>query len=69
MPEVLSFKKIDGQKRFEDVSEEIQNAEELRQLLEESTERVLRHDPDPEPQQNQQQEKQRRKKEQQQGAR
>ena len=69
MPEVLSFKKIDGQKRFEDVSEEIQNAEELRQLLEESTERVLRHDPDPEPQQNQQQENQRRKKEQQQGAR
>lgn len=75
MPEVLAFKNKDGQKQYEDVSEEIQNAKELWKLLEDSAERVIRHDPAPEPQQQQpiqipKQEKQRRRKnEQQQGDR
>lgn len=75
MPEVLAFKNKDGQKLYEDVSEEIQNAKELRKLLEDSAERVIRHDQAPEPQQQPpiqvpRQEKQRRRKnEQQQGDR
>lgn len=71
MPEMLAFKNQDGQKSYEDVSEKVQNKAELRKLLEESTERVLQHNPDPEPSlsQDQQQEKQRKAKEQQQGAR
>jgi len=75
MPEVLAFKNKDGQKLYEDVSEEIQNAKELRKLLEDSAERVIRHDPASELQQQQpiqvpRQEKQRRRKnEQQQGDR
>lgn len=75
MPEVLAFKNKDGQKLYEDVSEEIQNAKELRKLLEDSAERVIRHDPASEPQQQPpiqvlRQEKQRRRKnEQQQGDR
>lgn len=74
MPEVLTFKNKDGQKLYEDVSEEIQNAKELRKLLEDSAERVIRHDPAPEPQQQpiqipRQEKQQRRKNEQQQGDR
>ncbi len=42
LPEALSFKEKDGQKRFEDVTEEIQNQKELRELLDHSVERVLR---------------------------
>ena len=49
MPELLAKKTKDGRQSFEDVSEEIQNAKELRELLEESADRALRHDPDPEP--------------------
>lgn len=75
MPEVLAFKNKDGQKQYEDVSEEIQNAKELRKLLEDSAERVIRHDQAPEPQKQQpiqiprQEKQQRRKNEQQQGDR
>ena len=49
MPELLSLKTKDGRQSFEDVSEGIQNVKELRELLEESAERALHHDPDPEP--------------------
>ena len=49
MPELLAKKTKDGKQSFEDVSEEIQNAKELRELLEESVERALHHDPDQEP--------------------
>ena len=75
MPEVLAFKNKDGQRLYEDVSEEIQNAKELRKLLEDSAERVIRHDPAPEPQKQppiqvpRQETQQRRKNEQQQGDR
>ena len=72
-PQLLAFKTKDGKQSFEDVSEEVQNAKELRELLEESAERALRHDPDPEPRQkpiqDQQQEKQRKQKQQQPGGR
>lgn len=74
MLELLAKKTKDGKQSFEDVSEEIQNAKELRELLEESTERALRHDPDPEPMeqrltQDQQQENQKKVKQQEQGDR
>ena len=72
-PQLLAFKTKDGKQSFEDVSEEVQNAKELRELLEESAERALRHDPDTEPRQqpiqDQQQEKQRKQKQQQPGGR
>ena len=72
-PQLLAFKTKDGKQSFEDVSEEVQNAKELRELLKESAERALRHDPDPEPRQqpiqDQQQEKQRKQKQQQPGGR
>ena len=42
LPETLTFTNQNGQKRFEDVSEEIQNQEELRTLLEASAERAIR---------------------------
>lgn len=74
MPELLAKKTKDGKQSFEDVSEEIQNVKELRELLEESAERALRHDPDPEPTeqrltQDQQQENQKKVKQQEQGDR
>ena len=43
LPEALTFRSKDGQKRYEDVSEEIQNQNELRALLDQSAERVIRH--------------------------
>ena len=43
LPEALTFKNENEQKRFEDVSEEVQNKKELEALLEASAERVLRH--------------------------
>lgn len=43
LPEALTFKNENGQKRFEDVSEEVQNKKELEALLEASAEKVLRH--------------------------
>ena len=42
LPEALSFTNQNGQKRFEDVSEEVQNQEELKALLEASTNRAIR---------------------------
>ena len=42
LPEALTFRSKDGQKRYEDVSEEIQNQNELRELLDQSAERVIR---------------------------
>ena len=70
MPELLARKTKDGKQSFEDVSEEIQNAKELRELLEESAERALRHDPDSEPrQQHLTQDQQKKAKPQEQGGR
>ena len=74
MPSLLAMKTKDGKQSFEDVSEEVQNAKELRGLLEESVEGALRYDPDPEPRQqqpvqDQQQEKQKKAKQQEQGGR
>lgn len=66
MPEVLAFRSNDGKKLYEDVSEEIQNAKELRELLEGSTERVIRRKPEQEPQQH---ENRHKAKQQQQGGR
>lgn len=42
LPVALTFKNEDGQKRFEDVSEEIQNQEELKALLEASADWAIR---------------------------
>ena len=42
VPEALTFTNQNGQKRFEDVSEEIQNQEELEAILEASTDRAIR---------------------------
>ena len=42
LPEALTFRSKDGQKRYEDVSEEIQNQNELRALLDQSAERAIR---------------------------
>ena len=70
MPELLAFKTKDGRQSFVDVSEEVQNAKELRELLEESAERALRHDPDSEPrQQHLTQDQQKKAKPQEQGGR
>ncbi len=44
LPEALTVKHEGGKKSFEDLSEEIHNQKELRQLMEESVERVLRYD-------------------------
>ena len=46
LPAALSFKNENGQKRFEDVSEEVQNQEELKALLEASAERAIRRSDD-----------------------
>ena len=46
LPEALAFTNQNGQKRFEDVSEEVQNQEELKALLEASTNRALRRSDD-----------------------
>lgn len=42
LPEALTFTNQNGQKRFDDVSEEVQNKEELEALLEASAERAIR---------------------------
>ena len=42
LPAALTFKNENGQKRFEDVSEEVQNQEELKALLEASADRAIR---------------------------
>lgn len=44
LPEALTVKHEGGKKSFEDLSEEIHNQKELRRLMEESVERVLRYD-------------------------
>ena len=49
LPEALAFKNEAGQQRYEDITEEIQNQKELRQLLEKSAERAIRHGDDLEP--------------------
>ena len=46
LPAVLTFKDQNGQKRFEDVSEEVQNQEELKALLEASADRAIRRSDD-----------------------
>ena len=46
LPEALAFTNQNGQKRFEDVSEEVQNQEELKALLEASAERAIRRSDD-----------------------
>ncbi len=66
MPEVLAFRNKGGKKLYEDVSEELQNAKELRELLEGSTERVIRRRPEQELQQH---ENRHKAKQQQQGGR
>lgn len=63
---MLAFRSNDGKKLYEDVSEEIQNAKELRELLEGSTERVIRRKPE---QEQQQHENRHKAKQQQQGGR
>ena len=45
-PAALTFKDQNGQKRFEDVSEEVQNQEELRVLFEASADRAIRRSDD-----------------------
>ena len=42
LPAALTFKNENGQKRFEDVSEEVQNQKELKALLEASADRAIR---------------------------
>ena len=42
LPAALTFKNENGQKRFEDVSEEVQNQEELKALLQVSADRAIR---------------------------
>ncbi len=42
LPEALAFRSKDGQKSYEDVSEEVQNQNELRVLLDQSAERAIR---------------------------
>ena len=46
LPEALAFTNQNGQKRFEDVSEEVQNQEELKALLEASADRAIRRSDD-----------------------
>ena len=46
LPAALTFKNENGQKRFEDVSEEVQNQEELKALLEASADRAIRRSDD-----------------------
>ena len=46
LPAALIFKDQNGQKRFEDVSEEVQNQEELKALLEASADRAIRRSDD-----------------------
>ena len=46
LPAALTFKDQNGQKRFEDVSEEIKNQEELKALLEASADRAIRRSDD-----------------------
>ena len=43
LPEALSVKYEGGKKSFEDVSEEVQNQKELRQLLDQSADRAIRY--------------------------
>ena len=43
LPEALTVTYEDGKKSFQDMSEEIHNKNELRKLMEESAERVIRH--------------------------
>ena len=42
LPEALTFTNQNGQKRFEDVSEEVQNQQELRELLDHTAETAIR---------------------------
>ncbi len=43
LPEALTFKNEAGQRKYEDITETIQNQQELRQLLEHSAERVIEY--------------------------
>ena len=49
LPEALAFKNEAGQQKDEDITEEIQNQRELRQLLEQSAERMIRQGEDHQP--------------------
>ena len=42
LPEALTFSSKDGQKRYEDVAEEVQNQQELRELLDHAAETAIR---------------------------
>ena len=42
LPEALTFCSKDGQKRYEDVAEEVQNQQELRELLDHTAETAIR---------------------------
>ena len=42
LPEALTFLSKDGQKRYEDVAEEVQNQQELRELLDHTAETAIR---------------------------
>ena len=42
LPEALTFRSKDGQKRYEDVAEEVQNQQELRELLDHTAETAIR---------------------------
>ena len=42
LPEALTFRSKDGQKRYEDVAEEVQNQQELRELLDHAAETAIR---------------------------
>lgn len=63
LPEALTVKYEDGKKSFEDLTEEIHNEKELRQLLEQSAEQAIRYNEG----QHRQQEQQRQRQQQQKG--
>ena len=63
LPEALTVKYENGKKSFEDLTEEIHNEKELRQLLEQSAEQAIRYNEG----QHRQQEQQRQRQQQQKG--
>ena len=61
LPEALTVKYEEGKKSFEDISEEVHNQKELRKLLEQSAERVVRYNEEEQRRQQEQQHQQQQK--------
>ena len=55
LPEALTVKYEEGKKSFKDISEEVHNQKELRKLLEQSAERVVRYNEEEQRRQQEQQ--------------